>query len=75
MQETEITYDVMPLSAPFDDFRRHILDGTAEGVSSLITGALAWQLFAQSEIRQDDMSGLVHQDIFQFDVPVDDTQL
>ena len=66
------TYNIMPLTAAPDDLRRHILDGTAEGVSPVLTAA---ELLGETEVCQHDVTFRVQEDILQFDVTVDYAEL
>ena len=64
----------MTVFPSLDDFRRHVLDGSAERVSTL-DGVVGGEGAAQAEVGQDDVALLVQQDVLQLDVAIYHTVL
>ena len=64
----------MTVFPSLDDFRRHVLDCSAERVSTL-DGVVGGEGAAQAEVGQDDVALLVQQDVLQLDVAIYHTVL
>lgn len=73
-ENRQYTYDIVSLGAPLDHFGGHVFDGAAKRVGPLLS-LVSGQFLGQTKIGEHDMSVLVHQDVFQLDISVDDTQL
>lgn len=63
MRKIVNTYDIVPLGAPFDHFGGHVFDGAAKRVGPLLP-LVSGQFLGQTKIGEDDMSILIHQDVF-----------
>ena len=62
------------MASPFDDLRRHVLDGAAKrGCSS--DSVIGMKFAAETEIREDDVAFAVEENVFKLDVAVYDAIL
>ena len=64
----------MSVLSAFDNFGRHVLYGTAEGVGPLVD-VVGREGAAEPEVREDDVAFLVQKNVLELDVSIYHTVL